>query len=288
MSAEAAIEPLSATGLPQGALPLEYFRQALKRRRLSHAYLLVGPEGSGRRRFARELAKALFCLHGAPCGSCPSCAAVEHGNHPGVYVYGPGEDRNSIEIADVRSLAAKVHLRRADFLVSIMEEAERMTLPAANAILKTLEEPTGATLLILIARSSGLLLPTIVSRCHRIPFPSPPAAPVEEGSALGEALQREAAHPAFFAERDPREWLGELSPAASLREAVRRLLDGLASAERACWSPPPVGTARGDPSARRLEELLELRSDLERNLNPDLVLEAALELVRSFPEDRRV
>lgn len=274
---------LPACGLPPGAFPREYFNRALGRGRLSHAYLFLGPSGSGRRRLALEVAKAVFCQRPVPCSDCPSCRSIEHGNHPSVHRYGGAEKGGTVEIDEVRDLSGRIHLRRSEFLVAIIENADRMTLPAANALLKTLEEPTGVALLILIAQSSGVLLPTIVSRCHRIPFPAPPASAASAGPP-SRALE-EMALPGFVTEKDPREWLTSAVPAAeNLREAVRGLLDALLAVERGRWSPPGASGSlfsAHDPGAERIEEILELLEDLDRNVNPDLVLEAALLLGRS-------
>jgi hypothetical protein len=91
--------------------------------------------------------------------------------------------------------------------------------------------------------------------------------------------------PGFVTEKDPREWLTSAVPAAeNLREAVRGLLDALLAVERGRWSPPGASGSlfsAHDPGAERIEEILELLEDLDRNVNPDLVLEAALLLGRS-------
>ncbi len=313
LSREGIGEILSACGLPPEAFPRQFFGRALSRGRLSHAYLFIGSPDSGRRRFAQELAKAIFCKAGAPCGLCPSCLAVEHGNHAGVHRYGPDEGKTTVEISKVRDLEAKVHLRREDFLVAIIEDADRMSLPAANAVLKTLEEPTGSALMILLAESSGGLLPTIVSRCHRILFPVAKSAPAEEqaGEQAGKESSAEAngslraeagdvdravdraladlADPGFFSEREPRSWLsGHFPGETGSRDLVRSFLDRLIARGRAHWESGHCapGGAPGDEvsgneemTARAMEELLDLRADLDRNVHPDLILEAVFALL---------
>ncbi len=294
-------EVLAACGLPPEAFPRQFFARALSRGRLSHAYLFIGPPDSSRRRFARELAKAIFCKSGAPCGGCSSCLAIEHGNHGGVFLYGPDEGKSTVEISKVRDLEERVHLRREDFLVAIIDEADRLSLPAANAVLKTLEEPTGSTLMILITESSGGLLPTIVSRCHRILFPAPcspsdsargpvptDAAPQNQGRSLDGSLDRalaELAEPGFFADREPRSWLsGHLSGETNARELVRAFLDRLLHRGRALWASDfeegGEAARRNEEAARAvMEELLDLRADIDRNVHPDLVLEAVFALI---------
>jgi DNA polymerase-3 subunit delta' len=259
--------------VPGQDLAKEVFRRALDRGRLSHAYLLIGPDGSGKRLFARELAKAIFCREGQPCGSCASCLSIEHGNHPLVHVYGPAEGKAIVDIETVRALSERTHYRSGGLVVVILEQADLLNEPAANALLKTLEEPPGDALLILTARSSGTMLPTLVSRCHRVPF-------TRAGSAAGlgpepAALLREAAEPGFHAREDLRGWLARLSPGeGTIRDSVRRVLDAVVEDTRGALarsSGLPL-----DRELRRLETWLELRHDLDRSVNPDLVLERLL------------
>ena len=259
----------------------EYFRRALGRGRLSHAYLFVGPQGSGKGLFARELAKALFCQDGEPCGACPSCLAVEHGNHPSVYVYGPAPGKQIVDIDTVRELSERTHYRTSKVLVSILEGADLLNEPAANALLKTLEEPPGDALLILTARSTGSILPTIVSRCHRVLFSRISAESVTLPPEMREALGA-VAEPGFHARVDLRAWLNDLFPDEDgARSALRKLLDLLAEESRSTF-----GTVEGlelDTSLARAEGLLELRQDIERNVSPDLILEKALRLFSPPP-----
>jgi hypothetical protein len=255
-------------------LAKEVFQRALDRGRLSHAYLLVGPEGSGKRLFARELAKAIHCRAGSPCGSCASCLSIEHGNHPLVHRYGPAEGKSIVDIDTVRALEERMHYRAGGLVVAVLEQADLLNEPAANALLKTLEEPPGEALLILTARSAGTMLPTLVSRCHRIPFTGPAGGAASLGPGAADLL-RAPADPGFHAREDPRGWLARLSPGeGAARDALRRVLDALIEEARGVLSVP-AGTAL-DAALRRLEAWLELRHDLDRNVNPDLVLERLL------------
>lgn len=255
----------------------EYFRRALERGRISHAYLFVGPQGAGKGLFARELAKLLFCEAGEPCGLCPSCASIEHGNHPSVYVYGPAPGKQIIDIDTVRELSERTHYRTSKVLVSILERADLLNEPAANALLKTLEEPLGDAVLILTARSEGSLLPTIVSRCHRILFTRGSAERPPLPPGMRDALETAAA-PGFHAHGDARSWLTGLFPdEESPRQALRRLLDAMAEEERSI-----LGSAEGaalDDSWGRVAGILDLRQDIERNVNTDLILEKVFRLL---------
>ncbi|MGQ9591393.1 MAG: hypothetical protein ACUVYA_14000 [Planctomycetota bacterium] len=259
-----------------------YFRRAVETGRLSHAYLLLGPEGAGKRLFARELSKAFFCREGVACGECPPCRSIEHGNHPDVDAYRPAEGKTAIEIDAVRELCARTCYKREGLGVAVLERAELLSEPAANALLKTLEEPPGSFVIILTAQSSGTLLPTIVSRCHRVLFGSraeaPGALPEPVASLFAELRRKD-----FFAGFDLREWISRLPDSEDIgtsRGRVRRLLEILADAGR---SRLLAGDSRTwDLSLRRLERIVELRADLERNVHPELVLEAAIAEARSW------
>jgi hypothetical protein len=277
--------------VPAQEFAKEYFRRALATGRLSHAYLFLGPEGAGKRLFAHELSKAFFCSRGVACGECPPCRTISHGNHPLVDFCGPAEGKSLIDIETIRALCAKTHYRTDRIHVAVVERSELLSEPAANALLKTLEEPPASSILILTAQSAGTLLPTIVSRCHRIFFTggrtSGPALSREDCERLSACLGSE-----FFANFEPREWLASFAGAegGTLRQQVRKLLETVVEAERERWRkavgievsgagratpgfPPEAGL---DRSLRRSELLLDLRADLDRNVQPDLVLERAI------------
>jgi hypothetical protein len=259
--------------------PRQYFRRALARGRLSHAYLFVGPEETEKERFALELAKMLFCESSSagdagPCENCPACRSVEHGNHVGVSIYGPVEGKRVIDIDTVRSICERSHFSRDHAFVAIVEGAHRMTVPAANALLKTLEEPAGEFILVLTAISTGSLLPTIVSRSHRIPFSSPhgisSADDLDVSGSLLERLDR-----GFFAREDPRRILAELDPdGENQRARVRRLLDECVERTRGAMTTsdaPHIDLLIDDQSL-----FLELRRALDGNVHADLVFEQLL------------
>ena len=264
--------------VPDQGLAKEVFRRALDSGRLSHAYLLLGPQGSGKRLFARELAKSIFCRDGSPCGSCGSCLSIEHGNHHLVHCYGPAEGKSHVDIETVRALSERMHYRAGGLVVVILEQADLLNEPAANALLKTLEEPPGEALLLLTARSAGTMLPTLVSRCHRVRFTASPGGPTELGPESGALLQA-ALEPGFHAREDVRQWLSRLVPGdGTARDTLKRVLDHLIGEARERL--PDAGGLALDGLLRRLEAWLELRHDLDRSINPDLVLERLLRTVR--------
>jgi DNA polymerase III subunit delta' len=148
--------------------------RAVQNGRLAHAYLFAGPEGVGKRLLALALVRTLFCTEGNGCGDCPPCRKVDHHNHPDLHLLEP--DGNSIKIEQVRNLQRDLNLRphEASRKVCLIEAAETMTVGAANALLKTLEEPRGDTLLILLSSQPQRLLETIRSRCQPLFFARQP------------------------------------------------------------------------------------------------------------------
>ena len=149
----------------------DILRRALSGGRLAHAYLFAGPEGVGKRLMALAVARVLFCTEGTGCGECPACRKLGHRNHPDLHVLEP--DGNSIKIEQVRAIQRDLSLRPLEGRrkVCLIEAAELMTTAAANALLKTLEEPRGDTLLILLSSQPQRLLETIRSRCQMLQFP---------------------------------------------------------------------------------------------------------------------
>ena len=147
-----------------------------------HAVLLAGPASVGKHALALDLAAALLCTGASgaarPCRTCRGCRMVEHGNHPDLHLLAPsgagfqiriGEDQHP-EPGTIRRLASDLALLPVEGgdRVAIIRDAQRMNDVAQSALLKTLEEPPGATTLIVCADDEDLLLPTIRSRCARI------------------------------------------------------------------------------------------------------------------------
>jgi len=153
---------------------LEILRSALGNGRPHHAYLFVGPDGVGKRMVAFALAKALHCDEAANdfCGQCAACARIENGNHPDVRLVEILAGKKEISIQQVREVERKLNFRSfsGKRKIAIIDPATLMNLSAQNALLKTLEEPPQDSLLILIAANAGGLLPTLRSRCLRLPF----------------------------------------------------------------------------------------------------------------------
>jgi len=190
----------SSDGAPEarrwaGTLPwhAEVARTALADRvRWPHGLLLTGPEGIGKRRLAFEFARALICEDvrddGGACGVCTACGYVAAGQHPDLRVVEPvdiDEDGTAtptawITVPAIRSLIdwALVTSHRGRAKVAVIAPAERMNAAAANALLKTLEEPPSDTYLILVSHQPGRLPATVRSRCRvlRVTVPDTTAA----------------------------------------------------------------------------------------------------------------
>lgn len=153
---------------------VEVLRRSLQNGKTAHSYLFEGIPGCGRRTTARALIQALFCtvLSDEACGTCPSCRKIAGGNHPDIHLLEPLPDKRDISIEQIRNLQHDLSLRpyEAPRKACIIEPAERMNPSSANALLKTLEEPPGDALIILITENAGQLLPTIRSRCQMLRF----------------------------------------------------------------------------------------------------------------------
>lgn len=162
---------------------VEHFEHIINEKRLAHAYLFEGSKGVGKKEVALWIAEALFCLtplnNGAPCERCTNCLRIKSGNHPDVLHIEP--DGNSIKVAQVREL--KVSLTQSAMessrRVVIVESADTMTTSAANGLLKFIEEPEGETFLFLLTELKNKMLPTVLSRCQVVHFPSISAKALE-------------------------------------------------------------------------------------------------------------
>ena len=148
----------------------EILRRAVRSRRLAHAYLFDGPAGIGKQLVALALTRAVVCDAGTGCGNCVACRKVDHHNHPDLHLLEP--DGASIKIEQIRDLQKELSYRplEATKKICIIDSADRMNPAAGNALLKTLEEPSGDALIILLSSHPERILPTIRSRSQRLPF----------------------------------------------------------------------------------------------------------------------
>lgn len=164
----------------------QLFRQSMESGRLSHAYIFAGPSGIGKRQFARLLAMSAFCREHpfeklVVCGNCRACKSFLAGTWPDYHEVGRLAGKREILIGQMAGEGDKrgreglcyelsMTPQASDRRVAIIDDAQTMTTEAANALLKTLEEPPAQALMILVADSPDTLLPTIRSRCQQIRF----------------------------------------------------------------------------------------------------------------------
>ncbi len=147
-------------------------RNALSRGRISHAYIFCGPRGTGKTSTARILAKAINCLtngHGEPCNTCTMCQSITEARALDVIEI---DAASNTGIDDIRTLRENVNYapNQARYKVYIIDEVHMLSNSAANALLKTLEEPPPHVIFMLATTEAHKILPTILSRCQRFDF----------------------------------------------------------------------------------------------------------------------
>lgn len=160
--------------LRQQPVVADQLRRSLERGRIAHAYLFYGPRGSGKEAMARTLAKALNCLEkdSDSCDCCDSCRRIDEAVHPDVYWVRPESKSRRITVDKIREFERAINLKptMARMKVGVIVDADCMNEEAANAFLKTLEEPPAQTIILLLTAQPQRLLPTVLSRCLRISF----------------------------------------------------------------------------------------------------------------------
>ena len=156
---------------------VEHLLKAYKLGKLAHAYIFLGPQGIGKKSSALAFIKYVFCedisykeSNGDSCSVCAECRKVSAGNHPDLIMLEP--ERSSIKIDMIRELKNNLHYGKydANLRFCIINDAENLRLEAANALLKTLEEPAKDVIIILVTSKVNMLLPTIISRCQKVRF----------------------------------------------------------------------------------------------------------------------
>ena len=150
---------------------MEQLMRSAQAGRIVHALLFSGPRGTGKKTMAEIFARAVLCASDqAPCDACAACKKCLNGSHPDVHFVAP--EKNTIKVDQIRELTEKLSLASYEGgkKIAIIERADSMNESAQNALLKTLENPTGDTLFFLLTDAPGVLLPTIVSRCLQVRF----------------------------------------------------------------------------------------------------------------------
>jgi DNA polymerase III subunit delta' len=271
-------------------------RNGLSSGKLPHAYLFYGIPGVGRFTTARALAKALFCANREHdfCGACLDCSRVDQEIHPDLTVLRPlvkgdgdewevDPELGQILIHQVRELERWLAVRtfHGGWRVCVFDGAEKINQSAANALLKTLEEPPPQSLLVLVSTSRARLPPTIQSRCHALYFPPLPESQIADFLAgRVEASREELAQVAALAEGSPGKALG-LERDWVFRERVQwmtRFLDFLAGRARESLVDFVEELARSD----NVPEVLDLLASGCRDL---AVFQATGDRVRVLNRD---
>jgi DNA polymerase-3 subunit delta' len=231
------VDFLSADSLPWLAGPQSRLRAALALQRLPHSLLLLFTPGLGAEQLANWLTALALCESTGikPCGVCASCQLLRADSHPDSHYVRLEDDAQQIKVDQVRALIESLTLKsyRGGYKVGVIEGAEALNANGANAFLKTLEEPTADTMLILIARPSHRLPATIASRCLRMTL-EPPAADAaiawleaqagETGKARWQAaLALAGGAPLLALELDA---LGIAALDADMQACLRQLADG--------------------------------------------------------------
>ena len=243
---------------------LEALDRALQSDRLPHAWLFTGPEGVGKLTAALDFAAALNCASDdKPCGKCQSCRATLAGNHPDIEIVAPGgicdepdhrdhSDSRDLRICQIRRLEKLLSLSpySGGRRVAIVDGADTLHVEAANAFLKTLEEPPAGSVIILLAEREERLPETVLSRCQKLAF-----RPVNRETILETLIDRgadpEDAVAITAASRGRIGWaLQALEDPALLDERAEMLDEAVRLAhagrfERFAWAKEAEGRAAG-------------------------------------------
>jgi len=226
---------------------------ALDAQRLAHGILIHEDPGSGGLELARWIAQRVNCRDAsrAPCGECQSCKWIAADQHPDVTKLAPEGDSRQIVIGAVRDLAAELSLTAHGngYKVAIVSPADAMNPFAANALLKTLEEPPAKTLVLLVTGAPSRLLPTLRSRCSKLRLKAPSTGEavqfletVRGEGPWADALAATGAGPFALLAADP----------AALAELRGETISALEDIGRGRLQPPAVAErwAKGDLATR--------------------------------------
>lgn len=263
-----------------------HLRRAIEGDRVPHAYLFSGPSGAPLVDTAMSLAMALSCqtARGEGCGECEACSKIAAGIHPDVVTLVREGAAQIVPIENVRNqVIARIGLppHEGAIRVFVVEEATAMAPPAANALLKTLEEPPARTLFVLCTTAPEQLLPTIRSRCQRIRFAGGSAIPVDADPAKAERVASLGAE--LAADRhDPTlpQRIAEVKgEAAAVLVAAAQQLHRAAQAAAAATE-----TDRARRAAKRAHAILSWHTAVTiHNANPALAIDALLAQLGQLP-----
>lgn len=174
----------------------KHFAKLIRENKLVHAYLLSGAEGTGKIELAKWVAKGIFCLNsqnGVPCLKCSECNRIENNNHPDVVTIMP--DGLSIKVEQIRYLKSEFNKSgvESDRKVFIIQDAQKMSIGAANSLLKFLEEPSGNITAFLLTSEPQKLLLTIISRCQEVEMQQLTSGQLEQ-ELISESISEKNSH----------------------------------------------------------------------------------------------
>jgi DNA polymerase-3 subunit delta' len=181
---------MAFTSFPKHARGVELIQRSLARGRLGHAYLFTGDQLDDLEQLARTLAKTLNCHQPVSrdgravdsCDECLSCRKIDQETHADMHWARPESKSRVVTVEQMRDLMQQIQLKptEAEFKAAIIVGADRLNIQAANAFLKTLEEPPRNSVLMLLSTEPSRILETILSRCLRLNFPGDTARPLDD------------------------------------------------------------------------------------------------------------
>ncbi|MDO4501552.1 MAG: DNA polymerase III subunit delta' [Coriobacteriia bacterium] len=258
----------------------DYLRTLVSSGAVSHAYLFCGPTGSGKLAAAYALAQTQVCEQGG-CGECDACRRVARHTHPDVHVYRPAGAAGYL-VEQVRELVADVSLApiQAKRKVYVLDQVDQLGTSAANAFLKTLEEPPAGTLLILLARTRESVLPTILSRCQVVPFRHVPAAEAAGIVAQRAGVGADQAAIALQACQGSIDRAVEFCQSSEQRELRQKVLSTLARIRRADdWDLLQAASELTLAAKAPLADM-EARMEAQMEENADFLAKSALRQIK--------
>lgn len=210
---------------------VQQLRRAIECDELPHALLLTGPESVGKRTLAELVVAALLCRadENKPCGVCLSCRKLRSGNHPDLILVTPEDRTAHLKIDQIREVERFLALTPIESAhkIALIGDFERATVGAANALLKTLEEPPSYAHLVLLALDADLLLPTIVSRAQHIPLRPLAVADVEDALVRVWNVDPERARLLARMSGGRIGWAVQAAASADVYERTRAIVDTL-------------------------------------------------------------
>jgi DNA polymerase-3 subunit delta' len=254
--------------VPGQAQAKAFFSRALRERRLSHAYLLAGPEGLAKTAFARELGVALVsrCEN---CGACAECERARAGLHPDLHLLEREGDVYRVE--QIAPVIADLSLKpfSAAHRVWVIPEVEHLNPQSANKLLKSIEEPPSHVVFLLVTDRLERVLPTIVSRCQVVEFRPLSDTEVAAYLAAGRRLEPTAAEALARLSRGSVEKAARLADDAlgpARREEYLRHAAGVVAGARPEHGPAPADAFLGVLARQQAEIAAQVEEDLARRL----------------------